>query len=183
MNSGFTDIDATLRDGRTVHLRAIRPTDEAELLQAFNRLSPDARYMRFMRAVREPNMERLHKTLASLPERGAAIVATVPADDGFDIVGSATYMIEADPTKCEFAITVQATYGGTGLGRTLMTALIDLARRRGLKTMEGFVLADNASMLGLARRVGFGVARDPDDSSIRICTLQLDAPSAKSTEP
>jgi acetyltransferase len=183
MDSEFTDFDATLRDGRTVHLRALRPTDEAELLQAFNRLSPDARYMRFMRVVHEPNMERLHKTLAELPERGAAIVATVPAADGIDIVGSATYMIESDPTKCEFAITVLADYGGTGLGRTLMTSLIDLAKRRGLKTMEGFVLADNASMLGLARRVGFGIARDPDDASIRICTLPLDAPSPNPTKP
>jgi len=175
MDSGFTDCDATLRDGRIVHLRTIRAADEAELLQTFDRLSPDARYMRFMHAMREPNLERLRKTLASLPERGASIVATVPAADGIDIVGSATYMVESDPTKCEFAITVQADYGGTGLGRTLMTALIDLAKRRGLKTMEGFVLAENASMLGLARRVGFAVARDPDDASIRICILQLDA--------
>ena len=174
MDSGFTDFDATLRDGRTVHLRAIRSTDEAELLQTFDRLSPDARYMRFMHAMREPNLERFRKTLASLPERGASIVATVPAADGIDIVGSATYMIESDPTRCEFAITVQADYGGTGLGRTLMTALLDTAKRRGLKTMEGFVLAENKSMLGLARRLGFQISRDPDDSSIRICVLQLE---------
>jgi RimJ/RimL family protein N-acetyltransferase len=183
MDSAFTDFDATLRDGRKVHLRAVRPDDEAELLQSFDRLSPDARYMRFMRAMSQPNLERLRKTLASLPERGASIVATVPAADGIDIVGSASYMILNDPTKCEFAITVLADYGGTGLGRTLMTALIDLAKRRGLKEMEGFVLSDNASMLGLARRLGFKIARDPDDPSIRICTLQLDAASPNSTKP
>ncbi len=49
----FAEFNATLRDGRVVHLRAIRATDEAELLQAFDRLSPDARYMRFMHAIRE----------------------------------------------------------------------------------------------------------------------------------
>lgn len=169
------DADVTLRDGRVVHLREIRPTDEAELVQAFDRLSPDARYMRFMRAMREVNLEKLRSTLATLPERGGSIVATVPAADGIDIVGSTTYMVESDPTACEFAIAVQAEYGGAGLGRTLLTALIDLARRRGLKKMEGFVLAENRSMLKLASRVGFSVARDPDDASIRICTLQLDA--------
>jgi acetyltransferase len=54
-----------------------------------------------------------------------------------------------------------------------MTALIDSARKRGLRTMEGFVLAVNEPMLRLARRIGFSVAPDPDDRAIRICRLDL----------
>ncbi len=86
-----------LRNGRSVHIRLMRQSDEAELLQAFDRLSPDARYMRFMRPVREPNVDRLRKALASFPESGIGIVATVPAADGIDIVGSAICMIESTP--------------------------------------------------------------------------------------
>jgi acetyltransferase len=170
---GFAEFDASLRNGRTVHIRLVRQADEAELLQAFDRLSPDARYMRFMRPVREPNVDRLRKALASFPESGFGIVATVPAADGIDIVGSAICMIESIPSNCEFAISVAGDYGGAGLGSTLMRALIDAARRRGLKDMEGFVLAENTPMLALAKRVGFSVARDPDDPAIRICRLAL----------
>ncbi len=54
-----------------------------------------------------------------------------------------------------------------------MRALIDAAKRRGLEEMEGFVLAENTPMLALAKRVGFSVARDPDDPAIRICRLAL----------
>ncbi len=166
----FQEFDATLRDGRTVHIRAMRPADEAELLQAFGRMSDDARYMRFMRSVREPNVERLRKALA---ESGLGIAATVPAGDGFDIVGSAIYVIGDDRTRCEFAINVGSAFGGAGLARTLMTALIDSASRRGLKEMDGFVLAANQPMLGLARRLGFTISRDPDDPAVRICRLLL----------
>ena len=63
MDSDFPEFDITLRDGRALHLRAMRPSDETEILQAFERLSPDARYMRFMRTVREPTMERFRKAL------------------------------------------------------------------------------------------------------------------------
>jgi hypothetical protein len=42
--------------------------------------------------------------------------------------------------------------------------------------MEGFVLAANESMLGLARRLGFTVSRDPDDPAVRICRLPLGKP-------
>ncbi len=100
-------------------------------------------------------------------------MATVPAADGIDIVGTAVFVIGGDPATCEFAITIAADYGGAGLGRTLLAALVDAARRRGLREMEGFVLAVNKPMLRLAQRVGFSVSPDPDDRAIRLCRLRL----------
>lgn len=173
MEPGFIELDATLRDGRVAHLRAMRAEDEAELLQAFDRMSDDARYMRFMRVVREPNLERLRTMLGSLPQSGIALVATVPAADGVDIVGSAIAVIENEPGSCEFAINVDSRFGGSGLATMLMRKLIEAAGNRGLKVMEGFVLTENQSMLRLARRVGFSIAPDPDDRAVRICRLKL----------
>lgn len=173
MDPGVADFDVKLRDGRSVHVRAMRSSDEAELLQAFARMSADARYMRFMRSVREPNPDRLRKALSSFPGNGLGIVATVPAADGIDIVGSAIFVIGGGGSNCEFAISVAAEFGGAGLGRTLMTALIDAARRRGLIEMEGFVLAANQPMLRLATRLGFSLAPDADDRTVRICRLPL----------
>jgi acetyltransferase len=174
MRNKVQEADITLRDGRVVHVRAMRTDDESEILQAFDRMGDDARYMRFMRVVREPNRERLRKALASFPERGIGLVATIPAADGFDIAGSAIAIIE-DEQACEFAITVDSTFGGVGLATVLMKHLIDAARARGLQRMEGFVLAENEPMLRLARRIGFTVTRDPDDNAIRVCRLQLQA--------
>ena len=173
MESGFTEFDFALRDGRTVHIRAMRTTDEAELVQAFERMSNDARYMRFMRFVREPNLERVRQALASFPARGIGIVATVPAADGIDIAGSATYLIGNDPATCEFAITVASDFGGVGLASTLLAALIGAAKARGLTEMDGYVLTVNQPMLRLARRLGFSVAPDPEDGAVRICRLRL----------
>jgi acetyltransferase len=164
-----------------VHVRALDATDEAELLQAFERLSDAARYMRFMRVVRNPDLQRLRAVLASFPEDGIGIVATVPAADGVDIVGSAIAIFTADRTSCEFAITVAAEFGGTGLATRLMTTLIDEARRRGLKEMEGFVLSQNQAMLRLARRLGFRIEPEPGDPTVRRCRMTLDPSSAAPT--
>ena len=168
--------DLILRDGRAVHLRAVRPADEAELLQGFGRMSDEARYMRLMHAVREPNIERVRRMLASFPDSGIGLVATVTATDGIDIVGSAIALFGSDRTSCEFATTVDAAFGRAGLATALMTELIKEARRRGLKQMKGFVLAQNAPMLGLARRLGFSDEYDPDDPSVRVCRMTLDRP-------
>jgi acetyltransferase len=173
----MVSFDTTLRDGRSVHVRAVRPTDEAEFLQAFERLSREVRYMRFMHAVREPNLERLRQVLASFPEGGIGIVATVPAADGIDIVGSAIAIFGNDRTSCEFATTVASSFGGVGLATVLMTALIDEATRRGMKEMEGFVLTQNQPMLRLARRLGFSIEPEPGDASVRVCRMTLGKPS------
>ena len=173
MNTPFTDVDVTLRDGRAVHIRAVVPSDEAELLQAFGRMSEEARYLRFMGAVAELDRAQLREALAAVPESVIGIVATVPADDGIDIVGLAVYFVEPDRTRCEFAISVSPRFGGVGLATTLMNALIDAAKRQGMREMDGFVLAVNQPMLRLARRLGFSIAPDPDDASVCICRLQL----------
>jgi acetyltransferase len=165
--------DVTLRDGRTVHLRAVLPSDEEEVLQAFDRMDADARYMRFMTAKRSANVERLREVLASFPEKGFMIAATVPAPDGIDIVGSASCLLAGDGNGCEFAITVLGPWGGAGLGRVLMETLIGAARARGLGQMHGYILASNQPMLRLAARVGFQAKRDPDDPLARMVSLDL----------
>jgi acetyltransferase len=184
MEPGFEPVDLDLRNGRTVHVRAIVPSDEEELLQAFDLLSGEARYMRFMHAIREPNRQRLRAVLATMPERGLAIAATVSAQDGIDIVGTATFMIAPDRRTCEFAISVADAWAGAGLGSALMRLLIDSARRRGLREMEGFVLAENAAMLRLASRLGFRTSRHPDDYGVRVCRLALEeGESVAPTQP
>ena len=165
--------DVTVRDGRVVQIRAASPDDEAEFMQKFERSSEQERYMRFMRVVRDPDRERLHSALASFPESGIGVVATTPAADGIDIVGSAIAVFDDDRTGCEFAITVDSSFAGVGLATILMNTLIDEARRRGLKEMQGFVLTQNQSMLRLARRLGFRIESEPGDPTVRVCRMTL----------
>ena len=169
----FDPRDAKLRDGKHVHVRALLPSDEDEMLQAFHRLGAEARYMRFMVAVRTPNVDRLREVLKSFPEKGLAIAATVPASDGIDIAGAASCMLLPDDRTCEFAITIVPEWGSKGLGRILMDSIIGTARDGGLEQMKGYILANNAPMLRLANRVGFATRRDPDDPSVKIATLDL----------
>lgn len=173
MTSRFEPRDVKLRDGRVVHLREMEPADEAEILQAFERIGPDARCRRFMRPVPEANVDRLHKALSTLTRDGLGLAATVPAEDGFDIVGTAIYINSPGGKSCEFAMTVVDAWAGAGLGRVLLGALVEAARANGLAEIEGFVLADNAPMLRLASKLGFQVGRHPDDFGLRVCRLAL----------
>ncbi len=61
------------------------------------------------------------------------------------------------------AITVDDAWQGTGVAGLLMASLIDAARERGFRTMEGLVLKSNRKMLKFAKQLGFKVRTNPAD--------------------
>ena len=158
----------SLRDGREVTLRAIGAADAPEIVQAFERLTSESRYSRFMQHKRELDPAALDRGVHPQPGRDFAFVATVPAADGIDIVGAAQYVRaeEGNASTCEFAITLAEDWRGAGLAAVLLSSLVRRARRDGYRRMVGSVIADNAPMLALARKLKFSVHPVADDSTV-----------------
>ena len=84
--------DALLRNGRSIHLRAIRPDDKPRLLAFFSCLSPQSVYFRFFQAVKRFTETEL-RTLSELDfVRHVGLVATLRDADGEHIVGVGHYL-------------------------------------------------------------------------------------------
>jgi RimJ/RimL family protein N-acetyltransferase len=168
MTAKYRPRQLKLRDGREVTLRAIVASDAAEIVQAFDRLSADSRYYRFMQHKKNLDLDALERSVHPRPGREFAFVATVPSADGIDIVGAAQYLRanDSDTKTCEFAITVAEGWRGSGLAAKLLASLVRRAQRDGYATMEGLVIADNTPMLALARRLKFNVEPVPEDATV-----------------
>lgn len=156
-------------NGTAVTVRPIRRDDRA-LEAAFVRaLSEEARYERFMVAVSELPADKLDSLTDVDQVRHVALAATVQRDGAEAFVGVVRYAVEPPGDRCEFAVAVDDAWQGTGLAGLLMRALIDIARARGLATMEGIVLTTNARMLKFARQLGFRSVREPGDrETVRV---------------
>lgn len=168
MTAKYRPCHITLRDGREVTLRAIVEADATEIVQAFERLSAQSRYYRFMVHKKQLNDAALQRGVHPRPGRDFVLVATIPAADGIDIVGAAQYVQAGDPDEktCEFAVTVAEDWRGSGLATKLLASLVCRARRDGYETMEGFVVAENTAMLALARKLKFKVEPVPGDATV-----------------
>jgi acetyltransferase len=68
---------------------------------------------------------------------------------------------------------VRSDLKGTGIGWALMRHLIRYAEKEGLRELSGDVLASNHRMLEMCRALGFEIAADPEDLSIRKVRLTL----------
>jgi len=95
-----------------------------------------------------------------------ALVAIAGDGDAEEQLGVCRYVVNPDGESCEFAIVVGDAWQRQGLARIMMNLLIDAARERGLRVMEGVFLANNERMLRFVQSLGFHINRDPEDSSL-----------------
>lgn len=174
-------VRATLANGVTISIREIDAADKAGLLAAFEALSPESRYTRFFSPMPQLSDTLLEAATHPNPHTAAALVAV--AEGAGTIVGGARYGAAAGSDTCEFAVTVADDWHRLGLANRLMAVLIEMARARGFRTMEGYVLATNAGMRRLARRLGFTDAACPGDATTRIVTLVLRPDTAAGAAP
>jgi len=154
-------------DGTNVVIRPIRPEDAALEQEFVRNLSEESRYFRFMNSVQELSESMLVRFTQIDYNREMALIAVKFEHEKEIELGVTRYAINPDGESCEFALVVADSMRGTGLGLKLMIALMDAARSKGLKTIEGEVLNNNASMLKLMRRLGFTIEANPEDDSIK----------------
>jgi len=162
-----------LADGTAIMIRPVRPEDAEIMKQGFSELSADSRYFRFMNAMNEMPESMLIRFSQIDYDREMALIATTRIEGEDSELGIARYVINADGESCEFALVVLDNWQRRGIGRHLMLALMDAARARGLKTMEGDVLASNQKMLKLVTNLGFAITPGEEDPSLKHIIREL----------
>lgn len=162
-----------LADGTDITIRPIRPED-AELVQDFVRnLSPASRFLRFMNSVQELSQAMLVRFTQIDYSREMALIA-VTEDHGREVeLGVARFAFNPDGESCEFALVIADQMHGKGLGQRLMTTLMEAAKTKGLKVIEGEVLKNNTDMLHLMERLGFEIRTSEEDDSIKVVRKAL----------
>jgi RimJ/RimL family protein N-acetyltransferase len=169
-------VDLELRDGRHVTVRTIREEDADKLQEAIRSLSIESSYYRFFSPLRQLPAQLLERATHPEPGRELQLIAVVGAGAQEKIIGGARYAALPQDGDCEFAVAIIDGWHGLGLARRLLEMLIDLARAGGFRRMEGYVLASNARMLSLAKRLGFTAAIS-EDPSVRTVRRDLDPAS------
>lgn len=163
----------TLLDGSEVTIRALRKED-AELERGFIRnLSPESRWMRFLGQIGEPSDSLIRKLTELDYRHDMAFIALSREGGVLHEVGVSRYSLAPDGKSCECAVTVADAWQGKGLGTILMRDLIDIARKRGIRSMFSIDANENERMRELARDLGFKRERDPDDPTRVIHRLAL----------
>jgi acetyltransferase len=163
--------DIEIESVGTVRLRPIRPDDEALYQAFFEKVSEEDRRMRFFST--HPDLS--HRFLARLTQIDYAremAFAAIDRSTG-QLLGVVRLVADSDYEKAEYGILVRSDVKGRGLGWALMQHLIAYARSEGMGELFGFVLATNTSMLEMCSKLGFSIATDAEDPTLRKVVLDL----------
>lgn len=154
---------------KEIIIRPIRPED-AELEQEFTRnLSSESKYFRFMGYFREPSSMMLVRFTQIDYDREMALVAINKEDPKETIIGVARYITNPDKEKtAEFALVVADAWHKKGIGTALMKTLGRIAKSKNLKSLIGFVFADNVAMLELTKHLGFTISSSGDPTILIV---------------
>jgi len=173
------DEEVTLRDGLRVHMRLIRPSDKERLERGFRRLSPGSRYQRFFtgRGDLTPAELRYLTECDRIDHVGIAAETRPGAGDEAEGVGIARFIRNREhPETAEAAVAVIDEYQRRGIGRLLLSRLIEAARERGIKSLYCSVLSSNQAMRALILEAAPGaVFRDGAEGEVITVDVPLDA--------
>jgi acetyltransferase len=162
-----------LLHAHSLTIRALQP-EHADLEVRFGlALSAQSRYERFLGGGVKLTPQLLARLVNVDFSRDAALIATVAFADSETPVGVGRYALTPEEDTAEIAVTVADAWQGCGLGRLLLERIIDAARRNGVRRLTGDVLASNARMLALARRLGFRIEAHPEGATLRRIARDL----------
>ena len=162
-----------LPDGTDVTIRPIRPEDAEIEAEFIRNLSDEAKFFRFMYALDELTPEMLARFTQIDYDREMAFIA-VTHENGHEVEhGVVRYITNPDNNSCEFALVISDELQGHGVGQRMLNRLMEVARSRGLDTIEGEVLTENHRMLQMVKSMGFRRQISDNDPSVSIVSRSL----------
>jgi acetyl coenzyme A synthetase (ADP forming)-like protein len=156
--------DVVLRDGSTLHLRPVRSDDDRRLLDLFHRMSEQSLYYRFM-SVPRIDLDK------------CASFTQIDDEKQFTLVGECAGMLGAiagyyrcddTPDRAEVAFAIVDALHGRGIGTRLLERLAEIARERGIRAFDAFVLGENRRMMEVFLESGFAVSQELDSGVFHV---------------
>jgi acetyltransferase len=152
--------------GQAMLIRPIRPSDGLALQTFYAQASPQDLRLRFFAARREVPLSELARYSQIDYDREMTFVAVRPGSDPAELCAEVRAVCDPDKRSAEFSLQVGSAWQGRRLGERLLRKMIEYLRSQGSSELMGLSLAENQTMLGLARRLGFAIEPSPGDASV-----------------
>lgn len=156
--------DVVLRNGRTLHIRPVKPEDRPTLLAFYAGLSRDSLYMRFF-DMRTPDAALRDSPAEVDYETDFGVVGEL----GGELAGIAHFFRSRhNPKSAEVAFAIADRAQGCGIGTRLLEKLVEVARTKSIEVFRAEVMPENQKMLDVFLLSGFKVASRTAEGAVLV---------------
>jgi acetyltransferase len=152
--------------GTRLTLRPIRPEDEPLWFDLLASCSQESLYTRFRTVIHWKTHQVALRYCFIDYEREMAIVAEAVEEGKRRLLGVGRMIAEAEQETVEYAILVTDGWQNKGLGSTLTTACLEIAKSWGRKRVVAYTNTDNPRMVAVFRKLGFRIEPGDDGTSV-----------------
>ena len=161
----------TMKDGKPVTIRPIRPEDEPAMIEFHKKLSERSVYLRYfqpLKLTQRTAHERLTRTCFIDYDREMALVAERESDTGErEVLAVGRLSKLHGRSEAELAAVAIDAAQHKGLGTELFRRLIELARNEKLGKVVSNMLPENREMRAICTKLGFKMYSSLEDNMIR----------------
>lgn len=141
-----------LNDGTQIQFRTIKFTDVRLIKDLHYSLSKGTMYYRFMREMKFVPHKQIQDFVYIDHRRDTAIVGTIPAPHGEEIITIGRYYLDTKTNRAEVALVVRDDWQNRGIGGFLLRYLITIAKRNGISGFTAEVISSNRSMQAIVHK-------------------------------
>jgi RimJ/RimL family protein N-acetyltransferase len=167
MNAAKYAATESLRNGATLQIRALLPSDRAEMIAAVGRFSEQTLYRRFF-APKRSFSEREIEFFLNVDFIGHVALVAVLSEGGRQVIAGGARYIRSEPGCAEVAFAIDDPHQKLGIATHLIRHLIKIARANGLEEFIAEVLSDNAPMLTVFERCGLAMTTRRDRGVVHV---------------
>lgn len=142
-----------LKNGKTVQVRPVMPTDEPLIENLVNKLSSDSSYLRFLRPVKALPKELLFQLTHLDYQRNFALAAVIREEEKDAIIAVARYGYDPQEQLTDFAIVVRDDWQHCGLGKQMLAKIFEIGRKQGISRFVSIVDSTNIAMKRILREL------------------------------
>jgi len=158
----------TLRDGRELEIRPIRPDDESRIKGMFYSFSEQTKYLRYHGTLKSLPHNRLQMFCNLDYDTEMALVVVYGEGGNEEIIGVGRYMTTAEKGSAEMAFVIRDDWQRKGLGSHLFQRLVEIGKKDGIHQFTADVLPENAGMLKIFHGSGLNTETTTEEGVVRV---------------
>ncbi len=165
----------SLKDETEVIIRPIIPEDEPLVKKFYQDISEKSLKQRYLKVLHYDELiahDRLVRICFNDYDKEIAIVTELDQKDSREILAIARLSKLAGTDDATFAILVKDKWQKRGIGKKLLSSLIDIAKEEGIEYLISSMFTDNVSMQKICRDLGFKIKKS-QKSTVVIAELDL----------
>jgi RimJ/RimL family protein N-acetyltransferase len=159
-----------LRDGTKAVILPFRPVPRAAIEKAYDELSPESRFHRFLSSAPHLTDSMFHHLVEEVDgvDHIALLLVLEPDEGPESIIGVARIIrYQEEPTSADVAVTIRDKWHGQGAATALLAALMR-QRPAGVTRIVTVVSADNIAGLAMLRRLGPCVVTPAGHGTVKV---------------